>query len=177
MLCALKVNRGDSRRRRRRNIRVPVRVGVTVVAALAGSVSSAATATVPTSAATASAARAPTVKLAHTALGKILVDGSGSTLYMFTEDRRDQDRCAGVSGCLGIWPALTTTKKPVAGPKVRSSLLGTIKFHGDVRQITYAGHPLYTYALDFGSRSTLYVGAYEYGGSWYALAANGKAVR
>jgi predicted lipoprotein with Yx(FWY)xxD motif len=171
MLCKLKLNRGDLR------IRVRVAVAVAVAAALGGSASFAAAGAVPSRAATASAARAPTVKLAHTSLGPILVDGSGSTLYVFTRDRRDKDKCAGVSGCLGVWPALTTREKPVAGPKLRFSRLGTIAFHGDVRQITYAGHPLYTYALDFGPRSTLYVGSDEYGGSWYAVNAAGKAVR
>ncbi len=82
-------------------------------------------------------------------LGEILVDSSGHTLYLFTRDRHDEDSCANVSGCLETWPALTTTHKPVAGAHVRASLLGTIKLHGRVRQVTYAGHPLYTYALDF----------------------------
>ena len=169
MLCALKLNRGD--------LRIRVGVAVAVAAALGGSASFAATGAVSSRAAIASAARTPTVKLAHTSLGPILVDRYGSTLYLFTRDRRDKDKCAGVSGCLGVWPALTTSERPAAGPKLRSSLLGTIELHGDVRQVTYAGHPLYTYSLDFGPRSTLYVGSYEYGGSWYAVNAAGKAVR
>ena len=116
------------------------------------------------------------MRLESTSLGKILVDGSGFTLYLFTRDRRRVDRCVTVSGCLDVWPALTSTRRPVAGANVRSSLLGTIKFHGAVRQITYAGHPLYTYTGDFAPRSTGYVGTYEYGGSWYAVSAAGKAV-
>jgi predicted lipoprotein with Yx(FWY)xxD motif len=125
---------------------------------------------------TASAARGPTVKLERTNLGKILVDGSGYTLYLFTRDHRRQDRCAPVSGCLDVWPALTTAQRPVAGAGVKARLLGTIKFHGNVRQVTYAGHPLYTYSGDFAPRSTDYVGAYQYGGSWYAVDAAGKAL-
>jgi predicted lipoprotein with Yx(FWY)xxD motif len=153
-----------------------VRIPLAVAFALGGPALAAATGAAPSSAATAAAARAPTVRLEQTSLGKILVDGSGATLYMFTRDRRNKDRCANVSGCLGIWPALTTTHKPVAGAGVRSSLLGTIKFHGDVRQVTYAGHPLYGYVLDFGPRSTFYVGTEEYGGRWNAVNAAGKAV-
>jgi predicted lipoprotein with Yx(FWY)xxD motif len=169
MLYALKPTRGDSRRR--------IRVALAVVAALGGSVSFAAMGDVASSAATASAARTSTVKLAHTSLGEILVDGSGFTLYLFTRDRRNRDSCTGVSGCLGVWPALTTRTRPLVGPHVRRSLLGTIKLHGNVRQITYAGHPLYTYALDFARRSTLYVGAFEYGGFWYAVNAAGKTLK
>jgi predicted lipoprotein with Yx(FWY)xxD motif len=118
----------------------------------------------------------PTVKLVRTSLGKILVDGSGYTLYLFTRDRRRQDRCVGVPGCIGVWPALTSARRPVAGPGVKSSLLGTIRYHGSVRQVTYAGHPLYTYAGDFAPRSTAYAGTYEYGGTWYAVGAAGKAI-
>jgi len=124
----------------------------------------------------ASAVTAPTVRLERTDAGKILTDRSGFTLYMFTRDRRDQDRCASVSGCLGAWPALTTRSRPVAGAGVRSSLLGTIKLHGDVRQVTYAGHPLYTDEADFGPRSTLNVGQSEYGGRWYAVNVAGHQV-
>lgn len=127
-------------------------------------------------AATASDARAPTVRLENTKLGKILVDRSGFTLYLFTRDKRNEDSCVPVSGCLSTWPAVTTTQRPVAGANVRSSLLGTIKLHGDVRQVTYAGHPLYTYAFDLSKRSTFNVGLDEYGGLWYAVNRAGKAV-
>ncbi len=128
-------------------------------------------------AATPAAAHAPTVRLERTSVGTILVDGSGSLLYLFTRDRRNKDRCANVSGCLMVWPALTTAHRPVAGTNVRSSLLGTIKLRGAVRQVTYAGHPLYTYVLDFDPTSTFYVGTNEYGGRWYAVNAAGKAVK
>jgi predicted lipoprotein with Yx(FWY)xxD motif len=126
-------------------------------------------------AATTSAVKRPTVRLEHTNLGMILVDSGGYTLYLFTRDRRNADRCKKVSGCLGVWPALTTRERPVPGPGINASLLGTIKFHGIQRQVTYAGHPLYGYSGDFGPRSTSYVGAYEYGGTWYAVNAAGKA--
>jgi predicted lipoprotein with Yx(FWY)xxD motif len=124
----------------------------------------------------ASAARTPTVRLQQTGPGEILVDSSGHTLYLFTRDHHDKDSCARVSGCLETWPALTTIRKPVAGAHVRASLLGTIKLHGRVRQVTYAGHPLYTYALDFAGRSTFNIGSDEYGGEWLAVNAAGAAV-
>jgi predicted lipoprotein with Yx(FWY)xxD motif len=152
-----------------------IRIRLAVVTGLAGAalaVATGATASVPT----ASAAAAPTVRLELTSAGKTLTDRSGFTLYIFTRDRHDRDRCASVSGCLGAWPALTTTSRPVAGAGVRASLLGTIKLHGDVRQVTYAGHPLYTDEADFGPRSTLNVGQSEYGGRWYAVNAAGHQV-
>ena len=120
------------------------------------------------------ASRTPTVRLEQTSVGKILTDGSGFTLYTFTRDRRNRDNCTRVARCLEVWSALTTTRRPVAGPHVRSSLIGTITLHGDIKQVTYAGHPLYTYAHDFTPRSILYIGSYEYGGFWNALTAAGR---
>jgi predicted lipoprotein with Yx(FWY)xxD motif len=121
-------------------------------------------------------ASAVTIRVEQTSLGEILTDGSGHTLYVFTRDRHGADSCAKVPGCLETWPALTTTRRPIAGVGVRASLLGTVKLHGHVRQVTYAGHPLYTYALDFVRRSTYNIGADQYGGEWYAVDAAGKAV-
>jgi predicted lipoprotein with Yx(FWY)xxD motif len=43
------------------------------------------------------------------------------------------------------WPALTTTGAPVAGPGVNRQLLGTVYRPGIGRQVTYGGHPLYTF--------------------------------
>jgi predicted lipoprotein with Yx(FWY)xxD motif len=126
--------------------------------------------------ATAAGAGATVVDVERTALGEILVNGSGRTLYSFTRDRHDKDSCAKVPGCLETWPALTTTGKPVAGPNVNTSLLGTIELHGRVRQVTYAGHPLYTYSHDFEGRSTYNIGSDEYGGTWDAVLATGGPV-
>jgi predicted lipoprotein with Yx(FWY)xxD motif len=121
--------------------------------------------------------RPATVKLAKSSLGKILVDGSGRTLYMFTKDRRGKDRCVGISGCTGTWPVLSTRGKPVAGAGAKSSLLGTITIAHGVKQVTYAGHPLYTYSGDFGPHQTDYVGTPEFGGTWYAVNAAGRTVK
>jgi predicted lipoprotein with Yx(FWY)xxD motif len=128
------------------------------------------------SSAAAAGAGAPTVELEQTGLGEILVDGSGHTLYLFTRDRHDTDSCAKVPGCLATWPALTSARKPLAGPGVRSSLLGTIRLRGHLRQVTYAGHPLYTYAHDIVGRSTYNIGSDEYGGTWDAVLVSGAAV-
>jgi predicted lipoprotein with Yx(FWY)xxD motif len=153
-----------------------IRVARLLAFAFAGPAVALVTAAAPSSGAAVAASPAATVRLEQTGLGEILVDGSGHTLYVFTRDRHDKDSCAKVAGCLETWPALTTTRRPVAGAHVRTSLLGTIKLHGRVRQVTYAGHPLYTYALDFVLRSTFNIGADEYGGAWYAVNAAGEAV-
>jgi predicted lipoprotein with Yx(FWY)xxD motif len=120
---------------------------------------------------------APTVQLRKTSLGKILVNSRGFTLYAFTPDKRNTDHCQNVKGCLSAWPALTSSGKPTAGPGIKSSLLGTIKLKDGARQVTYAGHPLYTYAGDRGPGQTSYVNFKQYGGRWPALNASGGEVK
>jgi predicted lipoprotein with Yx(FWY)xxD motif len=117
------------------------------------------------------------VKVSKSSLGKILVNGAGRTLYMFTRDGRNKDRCVSISGCTAVWPPLLTKGKPLAKSGASSKLLGTIKLsHGRV-QVTYAGHPLYTYVGDFGPHQTSYVGVFQSGGRWFALNSAGKVVK
>ncbi|MGH3262382.1 MAG: hypothetical protein ACRDNS_10325 [Trebonia sp.] len=121
--------------------------------------------------------RHATVRIAQTVAGPLLVDRAGFTVFMFTRDRRRNDRCARIRHCLTDWPAVTTTSKPVAGPGVKRSLLGTIGFHGKVREVTYAGYPLHTYKFDFGKGSTMAIGNTQFGGSWFGLTAVGKLLK
>ena len=73
--------------------------------------------------------------------------------------------------------SLTTTGKPKAGPGVSASKLSTITLSGGAKQVTYAGHPLYLYSFASGPGDTSYVGAMQFGGSWYAINAAGHAVK
>jgi len=122
------------------------------------------------------AAGAAKVELRHTRLGAILTSASGLTLYEFTRDRRDEDSCAKVAGCLREWPALVSGGQPSAGTGVKASLLSTIRLAGGARQVTYAGHPLYTFTDDTPGEVS-YVGEREFGGTWDALSAGGTAIR
>jgi predicted lipoprotein with Yx(FWY)xxD motif len=91
------------------------------------------------------------VKTKSTSLGTILVTSSGHTLYLDVGDKPPKFACNG--GCIGIWPILSTSGKPKASGSAKESLLGTVK-HGKVTQVTYAGHPLYTFASDTSSSPT-----------------------
>jgi len=126
---------------------------------------------------TALAARAAKVQVSHSSLGNILTTSSGSTLFEFTRDSAGKDSCAKVSGCLQIWPALTTSGRPVAGSGVRASLLSSVKLSGGSSQVTYAGHPLYLYSGDSRADETGYVGVSSFGGTWEAINASGHAVK
>jgi predicted lipoprotein with Yx(FWY)xxD motif len=117
------------------------------------------------------------IELGKTARGRILTNGRGFTLYVFTRDRRHRDRCVAIAGCASIWPLVRARGMIVAGSGIRRSLLATVRLAHGARQITYAGHPLYTYAGDAVPRSTAYIGAHQFGGSWYAIRASGRLVR
>jgi predicted lipoprotein with Yx(FWY)xxD motif len=62
-----------------------------------------------------------TVELAHTKFGDILVGGHGRALYLFAADKSTSSTCYGA--CASLWPPLTVTMEPKAGPNVRASLL------------------------------------------------------
>jgi hypothetical protein len=69
---------------------------------------------------------------------------------------------------------VTSNGKPIAGPGVSKSKLGTIKVGGKT-QVTYAGHPLYTYSAE--PKGTSYVGISMFGAKWDAITASGKLVK
>ncbi len=82
----------------------------------------------------------------HADLGTIIVDGRGSTLYLFTEDERNQSSCA--DRCAETWPPLLSPGEPSAGEGVTSGALGLITRAGGSKQVTYNGWPLYHFAGD-----------------------------
>jgi predicted lipoprotein with Yx(FWY)xxD motif len=116
-----------------------------------------------------------TVEVHQTKLGKILENPSRSVLYEFTGDRPRKSRCAVIKGCSTIWVAQPVVGTPSAGPGLKRSLVSSIPASGGVRQLTYAGHPLYLYIPN--PTSTRYVGVSQFGGHWYAINARGNAVK
>jgi predicted lipoprotein with Yx(FWY)xxD motif len=97
------------------------------------------------------AGSAATVTTKSTKLGTILVTSSGKTLYLDVGDKSGHFACTGA--CLKAWPPLSTSGKPKAAGKAKASMLGTTK-NGKVTQVTYNGHPLYTFASDTSSDPT-----------------------
>jgi predicted lipoprotein with Yx(FWY)xxD motif len=117
--------------------------------------------------------KAGTVDVRKTKLGPVLVDAQGRTLYDFVKDKNDKSACAGA--CATFWPPLMTTGGPKAGKGVQAKLLGTtVRKAG--RQVTYAGHPLYTYAGDKKAGQTNGQGSTTFGAPWWVLAPNGHQI-
>jgi predicted lipoprotein with Yx(FWY)xxD motif len=83
-------------------------------------------------------------------------------------------RCNSV--CVSYWPPLTSHGTARAGKGVNQSMLGLTSAHNGVRQVTYGGHPLYTFVGDKQAGQTTGEGLNNFGAGWYVLAANGKKV-
>jgi len=129
--------------------------------------------------ATTSAPTGPaTLSATSTPYGKVLVEGAGDhagcSLYALSSDRLRalsgaDFACSDNHNVLFdvlntqapcdtfLWPALLTNGRPIAGPGVNPSLLGTVTRSdlslgdndlGTVQQVTYAGLPLYRFLFD-----------------------------
>ena len=105
---------------------------------------------------------------------KILTDSSGRTLYLFQKDQSGKSLCTGT--CTSAWPPLLTKVKAHAGSGVSASLLGTIARNSGSLQVTYNGHPLYTYLGDHSPGQTNGEGLNAFGAYWYAISTLGSAI-
>ena len=109
----------------------------------------------------------------NVALGKILVSASGRTLYHDSAEKKNVVKCLG--SCATQWPPLLVPAgaKPVPGPGITASLLGTVKRPDGKLQVTYAGLPLYLFS---GDRKAGDVKGQGLSGIWHALTPTGAVV-
>jgi predicted lipoprotein with Yx(FWY)xxD motif len=108
-------------------------------------------------------------------LGKIIVDGRSRTLYLFEKDKNGKSSCSGA--CATNWPPLLTKGTPKASGSVKASKLGTTKRSDGTTQVTYGGHPLYTFVADKNKPgSTKGEGVDAFGAEWYVVGTNGKKI-
>lgn len=114
------------------------------------------------------------VQLRSTGLGKVLTDSAGRTLYLFEKDKAKTSSCYG--SCASFWPSVLTSGKPTASGGPKAGLLGTTKRRNGQLQVTYAGHPLYRFALDRTAGQTKGEGLDDFGAHWYAVSSAGKKV-
>ena len=129
-------------------------------------------------AAAAAPAGAVRIRASSTLAGTVLTNGAGYVLMMFPKEGHSLARCLEARPCMSDWPPLTTTARPVAGPGVDPGLLGTIRYRGGLREVTYAGWPLHTYKFAYSAQSSVMnIGIRQFGGNWYALTPTGKVVK
>ncbi len=114
------------------------------------------------------------IKVVDTRYGKILTDGTGRALYLFTREKSDSSDC--YDECAKAWPPLFTKGKPKAKSGADQDLLGTTERRDGSTQVTYDGQPLYYYVDEDEAGEVLCQGVDEFGGIWYVVAPNGKAI-
>jgi len=114
------------------------------------------------------------IAAASSSLGRILVNGQARTVYLFQKDTGKASTCYGA--CAGVWRPVTTTGAPQGGTGAVAAKLGTSKRSNGVRQVTYNGHPLYTYAGDAKPGQTKGQAVDEFGAEWYVLSPAGKKI-
>jgi predicted lipoprotein with Yx(FWY)xxD motif len=105
-------------------------------------------------------------------VGAVLVDANGFTVYDFHKDKGPTSSCYGA--CAGVWPPVLTEGDPQGSKGASAAKLGTTKRKDGSVQVTYAGHPLYTYAVDKKPGEANGHDFSSYGAQWYALRANGE---
>jgi predicted lipoprotein with Yx(FWY)xxD motif len=129
----------------------------------------------------AGAAAGPTVKTAVNPSLKqaMLVTATGRSLYLFVGETPTRFGCVG--SCLRNWPPLTAKGAPVAGAGVKASLLRTTKRSDTgALQVTYAGHPLYTFAgypPTPADKKPGDIRGQGFGSLWFVLSPSGKAIK
>ncbi|MEX2106340.1 MAG: hypothetical protein WD810_05525 [Solirubrobacterales bacterium] len=106
-------------------------------------------------------------------LGLVLVDSKGFTLYDFHKDKGTKSACYGA--CAQAWPPLLTSDgEPHPSNGASAAKLGTTERDDGTMQVTYAGHPLYTYAGDKKPGEATGHDFSSFGAQWYALTGNGE---
>ena len=105
-------------------------------------------------------------------VGKVIVDPKGFTLYDFHKDQGTKSSCYGA--CASVWPPLLSSGTAKAQGSVQQSMLGTTKRNDGTTQVTYAGHPLYTYQGDSAPGQANGNDFSQFGAQWYALMPSGQ---
>jgi predicted lipoprotein with Yx(FWY)xxD motif len=154
------------------------RLWVTNAVAAAALVATACSGTTPSTASSnpppSVAASAATIAVASNALGQILVDGKGMTIYLFVADHSTASTC--YTSCAQVWPPVLTNGAPVAGTGATASLLGTTKRTDGKTEVTYNGHPLYYFVTDKKPGDTTGQGVTSFGEIWYVMSPAGAAI-
>jgi predicted lipoprotein with Yx(FWY)xxD motif len=93
------------------------------------------------------------------------------TLYMFVPDTATASACTG--GCATNWPPLAGSA-PTMGAGLTAADFGSIARADGTKQVTFHGHPLYTFANDSSAGQTNGQGLSS---KWYVLGSDGNPIK
>jgi predicted lipoprotein with Yx(FWY)xxD motif len=107
------------------------------------------------------------------ALGTIVTNAQGMTLYRFDGDKSQPPTSGCTGACLDAWPAATLTDD-AALEGVEKNAIGFIDRPDGIRQLTINNWPMYTYAKDTKAGD---VTGEAVSGKWWAAAPNGTRAK
>jgi len=123
------------------------------------------------SSSSASSTAGDTLKTASSALGQIVVDGNGMTVYYYGQDTKGESASTCTGACAAQWPAVTASGTPkLTGV---TGTVGTITGANGTKQVTIDGLPIYTYAGDSAAGD---VNGQLIGNAWWAVAPDGSKI-
>ena len=109
------------------------------------------------------------------ALGTVVVDGTGYTLYRFDKDKPKPSKSNCNGSCATQWPPVLVASadeaKAVKLDGVDAGAVGTVKRADGKLQLTIGGWPVYRYSGDKASGETTGQGV---GKVWFAVTPAGK---
>jgi predicted lipoprotein with Yx(FWY)xxD motif len=111
------------------------------------------------------------VKISQTALGDVLSDPSGKTLYAFTNDVEAKSTCYGT--CAEAWPPVIVDADFVVSPGLDSGIFATTVRDDGQLQLVAGKFPLYLFAADAKPGDITGQGS---GDVWFAVDTSGRLV-
>jgi predicted lipoprotein with Yx(FWY)xxD motif len=120
------------------------------------------------------AQKPPTLEVASSDFGDILVDSEGMTLYMFVPDQQNGGRPTCFGECAAAWPALTVPGEPTVGDGLEEAQVGTAPRKDGTTQVTYNDLPLYLFSGDKAAGDT---NGQSLNDVWWVVSTSGKPVR
>jgi predicted lipoprotein with Yx(FWY)xxD motif len=103
-----------------------------------------------------------------------LVDQTGRSLYLFTEDTQNSGESACTDDCATNWQPVIVKGIPSAGSGANTGMLGVIPRDDGTMQATYNGWPLYYYS---GDRTVGTRNGQGIDNSWFLVSATGNPIQ
>ncbi|WP_037682238.1 SCO0930 family lipoprotein [Streptomyces griseus] len=107
-------------------------------------------------------------------LGEIVVDKNGMTVYRFVKDKawpKPVSACTGA--CLEKWPVVAPVEVNDTKDVQKKGLMSFTRPDNNVKQMTVNCSPIYTFS---GDKAPGDINGQGVGGTWYAVAPDGKLV-
>jgi predicted lipoprotein with Yx(FWY)xxD motif len=105
--------------------------------------------------------------------GKVVVDGTGRTVYVFDKDTASPPKSNCDGDCAAMWPPVLAGDSTPQLDGVDASLVGTVTRTDGSKQVTLAGLPIYEFAKDTKAGDAK---GQAVGNIWWVVGADGKKI-